>query len=1152
MPTNYATPPPVNNPTPHYYSKSTGTWQPMSYQSGYGWKVPLAPSISSSVPIPKGLQGKSSAFNPSSKQWEEMRWVDGAGYMSPYQMRGVLEGTIAFSGSADTLSKIKAMYGQVKKYDTTPQQAKIKEPEKAVVMYQNKEGEVTGYESPYLQKSVLFKSPMAEADAKKEIQKIHLKEGIEKTRAEQLSKGYMTALVSPFTPPALREAEIQAQTTAQTFGMKAPVSPLSIFTKAGEQAGVGYTWEGQKISLSPEGVSPYIVSVPTTAKAQEIEKERAFGERVEKITTGIEYSKGLLASPTLFAKELLITPAFSGGFWKAQYQEYVEKKPYAYAEWLGGQVQERRTALTEGYQMGIPFVNVISFGLAPKINIPAGKWALIGKEFSESGLFKLGEAYGVGAVFEGVGLVAQAKLGKFVIEGQKVPTFLKQAGALFPKLTLAPMKATSFLTPIEVGFGGAFMTKAGIDIARTPTTAGKFGMVTEFGLTGLGMMAGGMAMRGTFAPKEFKAGVPRAVETAKPEVISLYKTQAEFGTARKVIALETSAGKKYVVLDVPIREEFITTKQHPISVPLESSKVISLTQFGEKPITALIKSKGTFYDWSGVARAGTKGEKMITSPFLSAEVRPSITGFEMVKGELKPIWSFESAISPSNIYRSMYKPEGEVPFLRPAGLEYSKLTPKQALRSLKESMGLKFEYKQRFDVESQGAYGRFILAGSKIGKTAYEHPTIQLKSKLKGHSDAEGIVLRHEIQHALQFGKQEYQLHQMLPSEREISMVRAFEREAFGTSPSTKIIGYNKITGYPKTKIERPLRYSDVYLPDVKGFVKAGGKVEGFTATQFEIYTKQFSKEPPKEFFSEFAHPETMYALGKKLGFIEASPFYAKKGAVFKEIGISEISGKKPAWKPYEARAGVDVRTITEAGDRQAGGGTVVVEEFPVQYPPSSSFEPQVISSTPINFMKRDIKLGIISEQARGITPIFMPIQRTMPLSKMAGATREMTKVDTRTKVEQAVGFGAGTMLFTAPLLAQKISTTPLSILKTQTITETKLTTTTETPPRTITETPTKPKIPIIPPFFVPPRKVKKKKKSKQGMPIFKPMTTKRQAIPLPDIMSIIRTEARTGRKATFLMPTPKVRKAFAKAVARRPFAWSFPTAEEYRKRGKK
>jgi hypothetical protein len=186
MPTNYDPPPVYHTPT----GDVTGVWS-----SSTGWHQPYkssAPAMSSSY------AGQTRAYNPSSKTWEEMVWVDGAGYMSPYQMKGILEGTIAYKGDINVIKKAYAGTG-----------GKLTPPPKP-------EEKVLGYDDPYLQQSVMFKTPLSQKDAQSELLKVYERnrqDQIDKTRGTLLAEGYNTAVVNPSTPVALRQAEIQRQTT---------------------------------------------------------------------------------------------------------------------------------------------------------------------------------------------------------------------------------------------------------------------------------------------------------------------------------------------------------------------------------------------------------------------------------------------------------------------------------------------------------------------------------------------------------------------------------------------------------------------------------------------------------------------------------------------------------------------------------------------------------------------------------------------------------------------------------------------------------------------------------------------------------------------------------------------------------------------------
>jgi hypothetical protein len=1100
MPTNSIPPPPkVPEGQASYYDKDSGTWKPMTYQSGYGWKVPYV-SPATSVPIPAGLQGKSSAFNPVSKQWEEMTWVEGAGYMSPYQMRGILEGKIAFDGNAKTFENIKSAYSKYGKFETQPPVPKQEKP--AVTIYEETRynprtdttfttGKYSGYSSDVLQKSIIFPKALTELEAKKEIQKIHLQYEIDKARAEQLAKGYLTATISPFTPTALRGTETQAQTTAQALGIKAPTSPLvEAFTKAGTERGVGYTWEGQPISIAKDTAVPYIVSVPTTAKQKEIAEAERLAEKEKRIELAQEY---LSTKPTEKLFRTAITqPLEETGLalWR-----YAKGDKTAILEQVGKRREELYRAETEGYKiLDLPFTERLD------IKLPAGRIAVIGKQMWETPITQwLAIPEGSGRVLWYGSKVLTSISPTISVIGLKFPQLSKVAGKFLPKITTTAMKPVAVSTLAEIGLGAGFLGYTGYEISKMPTTEQKVITGLSFAGKGAVMMAGAYAMaKPSTLPKPIEYKKPKvvmdtttAIKTLqKRETITwipqeqLYKSKImelakrySIDTKSGTFAIGTTpSGRLYVIEGLGKAKGIGFIKPKPV---LRELAIGIRTEILRKTIGL---PKGTLIGGKGWAISPETMSIRLAKAF---KFKPKVLSLEIGAGRIRVFEAMRGArkirmATESEIYGTTKHPTitAGVKRIRPSKLvktmEYS-LENIMLAKGKKIGKGLTFT--------------KFLgEAKLRLGEPKTRIKTLDYFGSAKAITKELARVERQEGLYTIEAITGKSKLIGILrktPKQFEANFRGIVERLKL---PKQKV----KAGEFPRLKeepIEKPPKIEDFsYLKERKEAIEKLPETELSKAIQ---KTKEITKEPaptikPEQILKEIP------SVTKKI---------VTKGTA-KKVFIKLAKEKAPTdWTRVGVFAGLGERSEQELWRGVKG-----------------RFEDLEGLREREGEGERGREGVIIVEGLKDITRLGEDISQTPKLMPMSAIKQTQQQMQKQTQ-------------------------------KTTTITKTPTITTQITP--TIT-TPTPIDIPIIPPTLVLyGGQAKKGKKAKKPKPMFKTLPKKADILPIPDIISIVRTEATTWKQAKYPLPTPKVKTAFARAVAERPFAWKFPTTEMIKKKWK-
>lgn len=346
--------------------------------------------------------------------------------------------------------------------------------------------------------------------------------------------------------------------------------------------------------------------------------------------------------------------------------------------------------------------------------------------------------------------------------------------------------------------------------------------------------------------------------------------------------------------------------------------------------------------------------------------------------------------------------------------------------------------------------------------------------------------------------------------------------------------------GTPKLNVNYGLKpnLADASLPTTKL-----GKLVSVRATK-EVYTSVYSGETPQPVI----RPEGLIPTSMK-------PFATRStSSLLKEVGIAMVSPKSKS-KPYTVKPNVDVRQFgwgeTSLRGRvkvSVGGGTEVI-----QYPPTSNNQmtPSIVSVTPIDFFKRNIGLAVTNR----------PVSTTMPVI--------VTKMGQR--VEPALKQNLNRIQVTPPRQTQetrlqlKQELTPVLIHATLPITRL------GQPQQQMTKllqkqqiTPTQ-KIQTLPKTAPPPYPIKTKPprapppisigldfhrtkmaRPQLALPRLKIKSeSKKKLVPMPDLLSITQTEAKTFKQASYPMPTPKIKSAFKRRVEKMSWAWRFPTAEQ-------
>jgi hypothetical protein len=378
------------------------------------------------------------------------------------------------------------------------------------------------------------------------------------------------------------------------------------------------------------------------------------------------------------------------------------------------------------------------------------------------------------------------------------------------------------------------------------------------------------------------------------------------------------------------------------------------------------------------------------------------------------------------------------------------------------------------------------------------------------------------------------------------------------------------------TKVQYPLQKPTYYLSDIKDITKVVGKQKGWTITQ--------SVQTVKGETNLIGHSTSMARPIKKgISFsVGGGEFFTKEGTKYAVAGYGAVKSEQGLVKGvgfiFDKNGKIgdyavilkDARTIASKelissplGKKAQAGLTLLQETETTTVNPSRLLS----ETTEMGYAIQRIGLGAGAEKLAILQTVPHPKAILYPLTALAmkEKTAEKERVQSVSRLKQDK-LGATDVIFdTFTGTKQREWTDTLANQRTKVATQsmTKLATTTTTATKTdnVTKTimPTKPTFitptpnpPVFTGMIWSPNLKEKKKKPKKPMGKSTTKTLKSQPFVLPDIISIIQTEARTGKQATFLYPTPKVRKAFGRAVVRNPMVWSFPTAEMYKRRSKR
>jgi hypothetical protein len=1126
-------------------------------------------------PMPSEFRGQNRAYNPSSKQWEEMSWVSGVGYLSPYQMKGILEGSIAFEGN---ISNVKKAYSDIGGVFKKQADVKAKEPEPSVLLFNQrnfnaKTGQETtiankfaGYDSPYLQQSVLFNKPLTLAEAKAEIQRVHLEKGIAKTRAEQLAQGYNTAVLSPFTPQALRETEIQRQTTEQTWNTKITVPKIvDVFTKEREATGLGTTWEGQPISIAKDTAVPYIVSVPkslsidlsalrTTPKYQETLTR-------QEVTSITDPNTTIKVSPYAIGGEILELDPF-----KRQQVAWQTLRATSYTP-------EQFKFVTIGEQLikERPFYSSLALGLSPRyletmIGFAYKKPSVVSAEIgrfvteTETKKAKIGILRTIGETYIQTPAVSQILL--------PYATGLALGGIGFGIGRVAP----AFVKPYQIGLGIGFapmMAYEGLRIATSPTKEGKIAGVLGFGLS-LGSGIAGFKMAKSMW------GLPKVVPATKPLG---YEALMEKGQYRTALYGKDFFGRSVVKYMVsPITKTKFYAKQPPLSIP---TRVSADVMTFDKQLGLLIKGKQAPYveyptapkhPWSKSIMSLTElrvpeakiypsGDVIYHPLFSRVALKSGKVGYVSTVAEVTDDWPFqiERVVNERIKYTEVAKLKppalekytSKTPNLEDIGLKSTMgKTPFPTERWLFKNLGIKYYMKSEL-IPHVKELPRYNLISSTKFRLA------ELKFKLR--------TLKTEV-----FGKPERWKN--LPrnikvTEEQSKSIAETLKNIYGKKDTKEIkpINIRELTLEEQNKLLESLTEIAKRNKEIKE-VKIKSTVKKLTPEDETILSESLKQlvEEKKAIAERFKlsqeikpSPEEITLTNKQARAIlkTLKSIYGKPKKALIDTPTTKPSQKisipttKPSQLSYAERA---ITTEDKGGELMR-----LMQRYPpaepevIQYPPTERGVPAIIGVRPIYPPPTTIYPPRLT-----LIPLITPKSelkaetgvRTTP--KLAFPDLLKPRIDVVSQPDIRIGQKLIPMSILTPLQALTPKSAQIQIVtpKLKTITPTKP----KMPERTTTEKPTTEIIldPALSKILYG-GQVKKGKKAKKSKLMFKFKAPKYEIMPLPDIISVIRTEATTWKKAHALYPTQKVKKAFARAVAERPFAWHFPTAEIVKKKWK-